>query len=71
MTNESNDRIERLLALLLVQNVKTGSLATKAQELSVAGFTNVEIADLLQTNPAVINQSLYTARKKKRKKKAK
>jgi hypothetical protein len=66
MTEESNDRIERLLALLLLQNVKPGNTATKAKELSIAGFTNAEIADLLQTNPAVISQSLYAARKKKK-----
>lgn len=68
MTQESNDRIERLLALLLLQNMRTANTATRAKELSVAGFTNAEIADLLQTNPAVISQSLYAARKKKKNK---
>jgi len=65
MKLESNDRVERLLALLLLQNMKTASMATKAKELSVAGFTNAEIADLLQTSAAVVSQSLYVARKKK------
>jgi DNA-binding LacI/PurR family transcriptional regulator len=68
MKEDSNDRVERLLALLLIQNLKTTKLADKAKELSIAGFTNVEIADLLGTNAAVINQSLYAARKKKKKK---
>jgi len=69
MSEETNDRIERLLAILLLQNMKTANLATKAQELSMAGFTNVEIANLLQTNSAVVSQSLYAARKGKKKKK--
>jgi predicted transcriptional regulator len=66
MTDESNDRIERLLALILLQNMKTASIATKAKELSMAGFTHAEIADLLETNSAVVTQSLYAARKKKK-----
>jgi hypothetical protein len=36
--------------------------------LSTAGFTNVEIGNLLQTNPAVIASNLYAERKKKKKK---
>lgn len=65
MKDESSDRIERLLALLVLQNMKAANMATKAKELSMAGFTNVEIANLLETTPAVVSQSLYTARKKK------
>lgn len=67
MSDETVERVERLLALLLLQNMKTANLATKSKELSIAGFSNAEIADLLQTNPAVISQSLYAARKKRTK----
>ncbi|MGA9507746.1 MAG: hypothetical protein WBV55_03770 [Candidatus Sulfotelmatobacter sp.] len=66
MKEESNDRVERLLALLLVQNMKSANMAAKARELSIAGFTNVEIANLLGTTAAVISQSLYAARKGKK-----
>jgi hypothetical protein len=59
------ERVERLLALLLVQNMKSANTGAKARELSIAGFTNVEIADILGTTAAVIGQSLYTARKGK------
>lgn len=62
---EFNDRVERLLALLLVHTMK-GTRAQKAVELSVAGFTNVEIGNLLQTTQGVIAQYRYTARKKKK-----
>jgi len=66
MKEESNERIERLLALLLLQNMKTANTGAKARELSIAGFTNGEIADLLGTTAAVVSQSLYTARKEKK-----
>ena len=62
------DRIEKLLAMLVIQNMKGATQADKALQLSIAGFTNVEIGNLLQTNPAVIAQHLYAERKKKKKK---
>lgn len=68
---ESEDRIERLLALLLLQTLTTQR--DKAVQLSIAGFTNSEIADLLQTNANVVGQRLHEARrgaKKKGKKKS-
>ncbi|MCZ6490624.1 MAG: hypothetical protein O7A06_08845 [Acidobacteria bacterium] len=67
MKTETTDRSERLLALLLVQNMKGATQAEKALKLSLAGFTNVETADILQTSAAVISQLLYATRKKKNK----
>lgn len=61
------ERVERLLALVLLQNMKSANTAVKARELSIAGFTNVEIADLLDTTAAAVGQSLYAARKGKKK----
>jgi predicted transcriptional regulator len=46
--------------------MKTSNTAAKARELSSAGFTNVEIADLLGTTAAAVSQSLYAARKGKK-----
>jgi len=60
----SDDRVERLLALLLLQQAKAVSQREKALQLSLAGFTNTEIADLLQTTAGVVAQSLYEARRK-------
>jgi len=57
------DRSERLLALLLLQQVKTSPQREKVRLLSVAGYSNVEIADLLETSAAVVSQNLYEARK--------
>jgi predicted transcriptional regulator len=65
MKNE-NERIEALLALILARSFKGESMAAPASALSVAGFTNVEIADLLQTSPQTITQLLYEKRKKRR-----
>jgi predicted transcriptional regulator len=64
------DRIERLVAILVVHSMKGATQAEKALQLSLAGFTNVEIANLLETTQGVIAQYLYTGRKKKKKKKA-
>jgi hypothetical protein len=62
----NGDRTERLLALLLLNSLAGKKIADKAEQLSLAGFSNVEIADFLQTKPAVIAQSLYENRKKKK-----
>ena len=64
MKETTVDRIERLLALLLLQNMKGATQAEKAVQLSIAGFTTVEVADMLDTKPAVVRQYLYLKRKK-------
>lgn len=64
------DRIEKLLALILIGQTKSSSMLEKISQLNVAGFNNVEIADLLQTTSAVVSQSLYVKRKAKNNKKA-
>ena len=58
---EGADRVERLLALILVQQVKTQR--EKIVQLNAAGFTNTEVADLLQTSTGVVNQVLYESRR--------
>ena len=57
-----NDRVERILALLLLQSMDSASQQDKIVQLSLVGFTNFEIADLLQTTTGVVAQSLYAAR---------
>ncbi len=58
------DRTERLLAILLLESMKGANQREKAVRLSIAGFSNVEIADLLQTSAQVVAQHLYASRKK-------
>ncbi len=65
---QSEDRVEKLLALLLLQELKAAPQREKALHLSIAGFTNTEIADLLQTTTGVVAQSLYEARRNPKRK---
>jgi DNA-directed RNA polymerase specialized sigma24 family protein len=58
-------RVERLLALLLIRQFSTQR--ERVFQLNLAGFTNTEIADLLQTTAGVVSQVLYEARKKTKK----
>ena len=60
---ERIDRVERLLALSLLHGMKGMSQQEKAHQLSVAGFSNVEIADLLGTSAQVVAQHLYLRKK--------
>ncbi len=62
------DRTQRLLAILLLQSMKGATQREKAHQLSLAGFTPIEIADLLQTSTQVIHQHLYESRKDLRRK---
>ena len=63
--NNQGERIETLLALILARSYKGEPVVEAASALSIAGFTNVEIADLLKTSPQTITQLLYEKRKKK------
>lgn len=67
MKEDPSNRTERILALLLMQGMKGATQAEKAVQLSAAGFTAVEIADLLDTSTAVVHQHLYAMRKKRKK----
>jgi hypothetical protein len=57
--------------MILLNSMRGATIAEKAHQLNLAGFTNVEIADFLQTTAPVIAQSLYSKRKTKSKKKKK
>jgi hypothetical protein len=67
---EPNDRTEKLMALLLLHQLKSSSMKEKAVQLSIAGFTNLEIADLLQTTTGVVAVRLHEARHSPKKKKS-
>jgi hypothetical protein len=60
---ETNDRTERLLALILVGQMKDASQRDKIHQLNLAGFSNLEIADVLETTAEVVASSLYQKRK--------
>ena len=56
------DRVERLLALILLAQMKGVTQREKIYQLNLAGFSNVEIADIVQTTPAVVGQRLREGR---------
>lgn len=60
------DRTERLLALILLQGMKGAAQRDRALQLSVAGFSNLEIADILGMTSAGVSQALYEVRRPKR-----
>jgi hypothetical protein len=62
---ESLQRIERTLAMILVHDMKDAPQAEKALALSKAGFSSADIATFLETSSAVVNQQLYAIRKTK------
>ena len=61
----SEDRIEKLLALLLLQSMKGASQREKVVQLSLTGLSNLEIADLLGTSTGVVATYMSAARKGK------
>ena len=62
---ESLRRIEKILAMILLHDMRDAPQSDKALALSRAGFANSEIAVFLGTSPGVVNQQLYTLRKAK------
>ena len=68
MEIEKNERIEKLLALILLSQLKGNSNKEKISQLNIAGFSNLEIADLLETKSNLVAQLLYEAKKGKKKK---
>jgi orotate phosphoribosyltransferase-like protein len=66
MENE-NERIENLLVLILLNFLKEENLSKKALQLSLAGFSNIEIANFLQTSAQVVANMLSKGRKKRKK----
>lgn len=59
----TNERMEKLLVLLLLQSMHGATQKEKVTQLNMAGFSNIEIADLLQTSPAVVATLLYQGKK--------
>jgi len=67
----NDERIERLLAALLIQTMKNATLKEKIEQLNIVGFSNLEIAELLKTSPQIVAQRLYETRMKPRSKRKK
>lgn len=64
---ENIERIEKLLALILLNQLPNKNQKEKALTLNMAGFTNTEIADLLEIKSAqVIANYIYSTKKSKK-----
>lgn len=68
---EADDRLERILILLLLQGMKGSTQREKVKQLNLIGLTNSEIAEYVETSPQVVAQYVYQGRKGKKQKKAK
>jgi DNA-directed RNA polymerase specialized sigma24 family protein len=57
---------DRIAAFTMLDAMKDASQAQKCLRLALIGFTNAEIAEMLQTTTGNVAQSLYSERKKPR-----
>jgi DNA-directed RNA polymerase specialized sigma24 family protein len=64
-SDNPQDRVEKLLALLLLQTMKGANQREKVVQLSLGGFSNIEIANLLGTSTGVVANYMSAARKGK------
>ena len=60
---DKTGRTDLLLALILIHEMKGAPMRDKILQLNLAGFSNIEIADVLQTTSANVSQSLYETRR--------
>lgn len=58
------ERVERLLALILLNQMKGASQKEKVLALNRAGFSNIEIANILEVTADKVAKSLYQARQR-------
>ncbi len=63
MMETTTERLERIQALILLESMKDATQKEKALKLNMAGFSNIEIAEFLQTSPAVVATLLYESRR--------
>jgi DNA-directed RNA polymerase specialized sigma24 family protein len=59
---------DRIAAFAMLDGMDGKTQAEKSMRLRLVGFSNAEIAEMLQTTPAVVATNLYLERKKLAKK---
>lgn len=57
---------DRISAFAMLDGMHEASQAQKCLRLALIGFSNAEIAEMLQTTPSVVASSVYQERKKGR-----
>jgi len=55
---------DRVAAFTMLDGMREATQAQKCLRLALAGFSNTEIAEMLQTSAAVVAQSVYAERKR-------
>lgn len=60
-------RIERLISVLILIQLKGATQQEKAAALNLAGVTNIDIANLLQVTGQAVADLLYKQRKQTKK----
>jgi DNA-binding CsgD family transcriptional regulator len=55
---------DRIAAFAMLDGMKDATQAQKSLRLSLVGFSNAEIAAILQTTPQTVSQNLYEERRK-------
>lgn len=63
---EADDRLERILILLLLQQMKGATQREKVKQLNMVGLTNSEIAEYVETSPQVVANYVYEGKKGKK-----
>ncbi len=56
------ERLERLVALILLETMRDSTQGEKAVRLRTSGFSNAQIAQMLGTSPQVVKQLQYVWR---------
>lgn len=67
--SEAPTRLEKLMAMMILMQMRDATQREKVVVMSRAGFSNPDIADLLETKPNIVAQHLYASKKSTRRKK--
>lgn len=62
---ETPTRLEKLMAMMILRQMGEATQQEKVVVMNRAGFSNPEIAELLETKPNIVAQHLYSSKKPK------
>jgi len=65
------NRISKILAGILLQDIEEAEQSKKIKRLKSCGFSNTEIAGMLNTTVNTVNVAVHSLKNKKRRKKQK
>lgn len=62
---EAPTRLEKLIAMMILMQMQSSTQQEKVVAMSRAGFSNPEIAELLDTKANIVAQHLYASKNSK------